>query len=323
MRKPKSKPFKNLHSNCMLKSRNLALLFNFILSLVFLNGLNAQSRPVDGWVDFGSSHVNKWLQFASGTMGPNALPVPEVDYALIGNRNKVEIGAHFHQMKGDTAINSFLRFSWNVVPSKVVVELWGNPTETFRMTNEVRDKRQVYWDDTGWITHAGDLWISTKIQLLKGQKALPDLVLNYTTKTTTGLVDHARYTDAPLHYFYLAAGKSFFTSSPSALELRVSGQAGFYVWQTNMVEVSQDEGPMSGVGIQLKKGAFSLFNEWAGYWGYDAYSINGETGRNNNDPLIMRLRLELDKKAIWRLEYQYGFRNYPYQTFRLSGTIRF
>jgi hypothetical protein len=297
-------------------------LFTSFLTLVIILA-NAQSRPTKGWIDFGSSHANKWLQFSSQTMGPNALPVPYVSMAQLVDKSELEIGAHYHQMRGDTTLNSYFRLLWNVAPGKMAVEFWGCPTETFRMTNEVRDYRQVYWDDQGWITHAGDLWISTYIQLLKGKGRAPDLLINYSLKTTTGIIDHARYTDAPIHYFYLAAGKSYFPATLFFDHIRISGQLGFYVWQTNMVEVSQDEGPMYGLALKCEKGPFSLIAECSGYYGYDAYRLRGEAGIGNNDPLIVRAALLFRQKLTWKAEYQHGFRNYPYGTLRLSAMIQF
>lgn len=51
----------------------------FFIFVVFCISVSGQSRDHGKWIDFGSSHVNKWLQIAPGKMGPNALPVPEMD----------------------------------------------------------------------------------------------------------------------------------------------------------------------------------------------------------------------------------------------------
>ncbi len=285
--------------------------------------LEAQTRPTNDWTDFGSTHVNRWLQFSPQTMGPNALPVPSTEMALIEEKSHIEVGAHYHWMPGDTVLNSFLSIYWCIAPKRVAVEIWACPTETFHMGNEVRDQRQIYWDDQGWTTVPGDIWISTYVQLLRDERYFPDLVLNYSTKTTTGSSTHARYTDAPLHYFYLAAGKNIPLEGYLFDQVRISGQIGFYVWQTNMVEVSQDEGPMFGLALLLRKGCFSLTNEFSGYSGYDAYRIRGDLGRNNNDPLLFRSKLEAGRKIKGKVEFQTGFRNCPYQTFRAGMVYSF
>lgn len=303
--------------------------FFFFLMLLFTLPAWSQRAPRDQWIDFGSSHSSKYLQIAAAKMGPNALPVPRMDYAMIGIQSAIETGVHYHQMKGDTSLNSFLNIQWVVAPQRVKVEIWGQPSETFRMSNEVRDFRQVIFDDTGWITEAGDLWISTYIQVLKAQKYLPDVVINYTTKTTTGSNRHARYTDANLNYFYFALGKSFHFEQGLLDEIRLAGLLGFYVWQTNKVEMAQDEGPVFNAGIQLRKEQFSLFTELGGYTGYDAYNylnrIYGEgTIKGYNDPLIMRFRLEhMTESFGFSGEYQLGLRDYAYQTFRVNLQYRF
>ena len=125
--------------------------------LIFSIPTFSQSRSTSDWTNFGSSHISKWIQVAPGKMGPNALPVPEMDYAEIGAQSSFEAGIHSHVMKGDTAVNSYFAFQWSVVPEKIAVKLWGFPTETFRMNNEVRDERQIYYDDEGWKTTTGDL----------------------------------------------------------------------------------------------------------------------------------------------------------------------
>lgn len=303
------------------------IVFAFILFLTFQ--LKAQRAPKTNWIDFGSSHIAKYLQIAPGKMGPNALPVPLMDYALIGDETKIEVGAHYHQMEGDTAINSYFSWKWNIAPGRAIVEFWGQPSETYHMTNEVRDFRQVWKDDEGWTTEAGDLWISTYIQILKNKKYLPDLTINYTCKTTTGGNLNARYTDANLNYFYLAAGKSFYFKSKIIDEIRAAGFAGFYVWQTNKVEMAQDEGPVFEFGLQLRKGAYSWYNEFGGYSGYDAYKfLNQKYGEGfilgYNDPLIFRTRVEkAGKKLNYTLEYQTGFRDYNYQTLRIGVIYHF
>ncbi|HKL34263.1 MAG TPA: hypothetical protein VJ919_17110 [Tangfeifania sp.] len=290
-----------------------------VITALFFVQLNAisQSRNRQDWIDFGSSHINKWLQIAPAKLGPNALPVPEMDYAQIGKASKLEAGVHSHFMKGDTAVNSFLNIHWVVVPEKVEISFWGYPGETFRMTNEVRNDRQIFYDDEGWITSQGDLWISTRIQLLKNRKTFPDITLNYTFKNTTGHPKHGRYSDAGTTYFYAAFGKSFFPENFFVDEIRLAGMAGYYIWQTNKVEMAQDEGPLFEAGIRLVHKKVSFINEIGGYSGYDAYEYIGITG--NNDPVVYRLKFLLTGKKIdWKGEFMTGLHDYHYNTFKLN-----
>ncbi|MFA9388867.1 MAG: hypothetical protein ACERKD_03620 [Prolixibacteraceae bacterium] len=301
----------------------------FIFILFATSHLEAQRASRSNWIDFGSSHATKYLQFAAGKMGPNALPVPRMDYATIGDQTKVELGAQYHQMTGDTTVNSYFNWQWNIAPGRAIVEFWGQPSETFRISNDVRDFRQISADDQGWSTEAGDLWISTYIQVLKEKKYWPDIVLNITTKTTTGSNINGRYTDANLNYFYTAIGKSAHLNSKIIDEIRVAGLFGFYVWQVNKVEMAQDEGPVFELGLQIRKGSFNWFNEFGGYTGYDAYEfmdkVSGEDNiQGYNDPLIFRTRIEKAGKHFnYTAEYQTGFRDYNYQTFRLGVIYHF
>ncbi|QGY44478.1 hypothetical protein GM418_12655 [Maribellus comscasis] len=296
---------------------------SFVLLLLLLScSAYSQSRSTKEWINFGSSHISKWIQVAPGKLGPNALPVPEMDYAEIGTQSEFEAGIHSHFMKGDTAVNSYLAFQWTVVPEKVAFKLWGFPTETFRMNNEIRDERQIFYDDKGWQTSGGDLWISTFIQLMKNRGNWPDLVLNYSMKTTTGSILHARYTDGMAHYFYLSLGKSFYPNNSFFDEIRLAAMGGFYEWQTNKVEMAQDEGPLFEAGIKVKHNSFVLANEIGGYFAYGAYHFMGVKGYNN--PIIYRLRLIKEgKKMDWKLEYKTGWQDYNYTTFKIEVAYHF
>lgn len=301
------------------------LLFIAIVPIISFS----QTRDMSNWIDFGSDNVSKYLQIAPGKLGPNALLTPRMDYARVGTENKAELGAHYHYMKGDTAINSFFSFYWSIAPGRAAIEIWGQPSETFHMSNEVRDERQIYYDDTGWTTQAGDILISTYVQLVKEKKYIPSVSINYTLKTTTGSNTQGRFTNADMDYFYMAAGKSFCFDKGFIDEIRIAGLLGFYVWQTNKVEMGQDEGPVFEGGVQLRKENFNLYVEYGGFKGWDAYEfIDRISGQNriegNNDPLIMRTRLEKTGKHFdFTIEYQTGFRDYHYQTFRFGTIYRF
>lgn len=291
----------------------------FVLSCFLSSG---QSRSTENWIDFGNDHISKWLQIAPGKLGPNSLPVPYMDYGLLDSLSNIETGVHAHYMKGDRAINSYTSFYWAVVPKRVVVHLWAFPSETFQTDNSVRDERQIYNDDTGWITEGGDLWISTFVQLLKDQKIWPDITLNYSAKTTTGGALQGRYTDAMANYYYGAFGKSVILKKNFIDKVRFGIMFGFYVWQTNKVELAQDEGPMYEFGMDLNHKNLSWRNEIGGYSGYDAYGFIGVRG--SNDPLIYKTNFTLSGNRFgWKWEYQTGIHDYHYQTFRFSMFYKF
>ncbi len=301
----------------LMKRNFLALFLLFPTFWIF-----GQSRPTGEWIDFGSDHINKWLQIAPAKLGPNALPVPAMDFARLDSSSNIEAGLHAHVMEGDNALNTYLSFYWAVVPKRVVVQIWGNPTETFQTDNSVRDERQIYYDDTGWITQVGDLWISTYVQLVKGKKRWPDIGINYSHKTTTGGAVQGRYTEGGAEYYYIAFGKSLFPKNGFINEVRLALMGGFYVWQTNKVEMAQDDGGLFEFGFSLKSKNISWQNEIGGFNAYDAYRYMNVRG--NNDPLVIRSNIiRSGKKFDYKLEYQTGLHDYHYNTFRFSVFYNF
>jgi hypothetical protein len=284
----------------------------------------SQNRDRSDWNDFGSSHINKWLQIAPAALGPNSLPVPFMDYARLDSVSNIEVGAHGHFMDGDKGVNSYLSLYWAVVPKRVVVHIWGYPSETFQTDNAVRDERQIFYDDTGWITQTGDFWISTYIQLVKEQEKWPGISISYSAKTTTGGAIQGRFTDAPANAYYAAFGKSFCPKKGFIDEVRIGLMAGFYVWQTNKVELAQDEGPLYQLGVDLKHRNWSWKNEIGGYNGYDVYQYQYPEVHAANDPLIYKTNLRFAANRFdWKIEYQTGLYDYLYNTFRFSVFYKF
>jgi hypothetical protein len=293
----------------------------FFVVLLSFTGYG-QTRPTDDWIDFGSDHINKWLQIAPSKLGPNALPVPFMDYGLLDSLSNIETGVHGHFMKGDRAINSYFSCYWAVVPKRVGVQVWGFPSETYRTHNSVRTARQIYYDDAGWMTKVGDFWISTSIQIVKDKKYWPDITINYSAKTTIGDAVDGRYTDAPANYYYVAAGKSLHLKTGFIDEIRLGTLAGFYVWQTNKVELAQDEGALYEFGIDLIHKNLSWRNEIGGYSAYGGYQFIGVD--DDNDPLVFRTNFKNSGDRFdWKLEYQTGLRDYDYQTIRMSVFYKF
>jgi hypothetical protein len=94
------------------------------------------------------------------------------------------------------------------------------------------------------------------------------------------------------------------------------------VWQTNKVELAQDEGALYEIGVDLKHKNLSWRNEIGGYSGYGGYQYIGVD--DNNDPLIFRTNFKSSGERFdWKLEFQTGFRDYNYQTIRMSVFYKF
>ncbi|MDP4185873.1 MAG: hypothetical protein Q8862_12035, partial [Bacteroidota bacterium] len=274
-----------------------------------------QTRSHPPFVSRDGDDVYKYLLFAPGMMGPNALPVPNVAHGRVGETLDLELGVDGHSMTGDHAVNSYFNLYYPIVSGVVAIQLFAYPTETFRMSNAVRDQRQIYYDDTGVITQTGDLYFLTELQILKNRKWFPDMAFTYAYKTTTGDVKHARYTHSPAHYFHISLGKEYSLNS-FVRKMGFYGMGGLFVWQTNREEVSQDEGPLFGFENKLWVKHFCLTQSISGYHAYE------ETGENK--PVIYKVKMGREgKKLDVGIEYQKGLRNYYYNTLRLSIVFHF
>jgi hypothetical protein len=69
----------------------------------------------------------------------------------------------------------------------------------------------------------------------------------------------------------------FFQGKVLLMMIRLAAiMGGFYVWQTNKVELAQDEGALYEFGIDLNHKNLSWKNEIGGYNGYDVYHVSLE-----------------------------------------------
>ena len=131
---------------------------------------------------------------------------------------------------------------------------------------------------------AGDVYVSTDIQLLKARKFTPDITLRAAIKTASGgSFEKARYYDNPGYFFDMSVGKSLYfgkgktfpyaDATDAKMELRFAGSAGFLCWQTD--NGRQNDAVM--YGLQMFITYYTLYPdpqghmcEYADIYGYDA-----------------------------------------------------
>lgn len=258
----------------------------------------------------------KCLVIAPGYMGPNALPVPEIQTALVRNRLELEVTSENYFGKWDNTHNLFVKAYIPIAKGKVAVEMYGVPLEYYRSAEQIQAERMIVpWNYKKEEYTIGDLYVGTIVQILRDKKYLPDVSISAHFKTASGgNLKNARFTDAPAYFFNTAFGKVLPFRSRWLDYVHFYANFGFYVWQTYSDSFPQDDAFLYGVGINLKSGKYMLHTQTGGYQGYI----------QQDKPVVLRLQLSREfKKFNALLGYQWGIRHFPFQTLRVGVSYFF
>ena len=196
-----------------------------------------------------------------GKMGPNALPVPQVNRTQVGNALIFQSAYENHwDPAGDHTVNPYL---YLMIPIKETVGfiIYTRPFETFQTTSALQQLRHA---DSSSGVSAGDLSFQTMIQLLNEQKSPISLTFNAAVKTTTGKdLNSARHINAPAYFIDFTCGKSFMLDK---WNVSFAAMIGFMAWQVNVD--MQNDAPYGGVRLELQRDGWTLASEIGGYYGW-------------------------------------------------------
>jgi hypothetical protein len=263
-------------------------------------------------IGLGNTVREKYIITTPGYMGPNALPIPEVNKGLVNPNTNFKVSAETHNGKGDNTQNMYAQIYYSVVPGKIAIKLYGVPIEHFSLTDNAKQNRRILNSkNTGYTI--GDLYFSSELQLIKSSRFFPDAVLTLTCKTASGNnLRLARFTDAPAYSFDVAFGKDLNIPVKGFKAARIYGSGGFFAWQTNSDIHRQDDAMSYGVGLETNYLQWKLNQVFAGYIGY----IN-----LRDKPSVYRLQLARQEKHFnYGLEFQYGLTDFNYTTYKVSVT---
>ncbi len=257
---------------------------------------------------------------APAYFGPNALPIPDMLDGRVQGALRVELAAdgYFGYQKDQTA-DLFAKINIPLWTDRVNLSVWMPIMEWYRMTPERQRTCRIQDNEPISGHEAGDVYVSTDIQLLKARKYTPDIALRAALKTASGgSFDKARYFDDPGYWFDLAIGKSMYISREAKVEsqksentlveLRLAGSLGFLCWQTD--NGRQNDAVMYGVQLLAKAEYVSLRATWGGYVGWEQYG---------DRPMTLKVQLSGHVKGFEPfLAYQYGINDYPFHQFRVG-----
>lgn len=287
--------------------KRILFLVSFCLAVT---SVNAQEwgwwNELHGW-EPGMPGWRSYITISPGYLGPNALPVPDMNNGVLEQSKSLKVSTDFHFRTGDQTQNIAGQFYYPF-SDRIAVSVYGVMLEHYSMSDQIRDERAAR-DRDGEGLAIGDLYFATWIQLVKGRK-FPNTLLRMVGKTASGgRLDAARYADSPGYFFDITFSKELKSVAGNWL-LRPFVASGFYSWQTNDMENLQNDAFMYGAGIELDQSDWNITNSVSGYSGY----------KDERDcPMVYTLSLErsLKKDAI-QLQYIVGLRDWEYQSLKLA-----
>lgn len=259
--------------------------------------------------------LNGEVKYAPARFGPNANPVPEMTDVRIPTKTTVSLMGDYYFGYGDKTTNGYVKIELPLLPERVSFKLWFTTLENYIVTPELSVARGMNGNLTG--KPNGDLYVQTRISILKERKNAPAIILNTTLKTASGtMFNEKRYYDTPGYYFDVEFGKSFYTKSKFINEIRTVGNFGFLCWETSGSR--QNDAPMYGAKLIIGNDKWKLENTLSGYWGW--MHTHPTYGANYGDaPLVYAAKFTILAGYMdYFAQYQYGIKDFPYQQIRVG-----
>lgn len=288
-------------------SRMVRVIGYRLLVIVFLlSPLASHLSPLLAEVPIERPDLSKPTGIAPAYFGPNALPVIDMSDGLTQSQLHLELAGEGYIGYG-TKNNTVDLFARVCVP---LFTRWANVS--------------VWMPVYGWYEQydgkgsgAGDVWLSTDIQVLHNEwfktekaKYIPQMTLRLGMKTASGeQFERRRHFDCPAYFFDAAIGQSF---ACKQVTFRVAGSAGFLCWQTD--NARQNDAVMYGLQAQVRHEYVSLQATWGGYVGWE---------KHGDAPMSIKARLAGYVKGFEPyVQYQYGIKDYPFHQVKMGLIYR-
>lgn len=253
-------------------------------------------------------------KYSPSWFGPNANPVPEFTDARIPSKTTVSIMGDYYFGFGDQTKNAYFKVEVPLLSERVSLKVWTTLFEHYQVTDIVSAERNMNGNTSG--TASGDIYVQTRILILKEKKFIPNIILNSTLKTASG-TNHLerRYFDTPGYYFDLEVGKSIYTKCKFISEIRAVANYGFLCWETER-QSTQNDAPMYGGKIIIGNEHWKFENTLSGYKGWMHENYGSDYG---DYPLVYATKLTILTKNInYFAQYQYGIKDFPYHQIRVG-----
>ncbi len=254
------------------------------------------------------------IKYSTSWFGPNANPVPEFTDARIPAKTTISLMGDYYFGYEDQTTNGYVKVEIPLLPEGVSLKLWSTVLEHFNTSDELMQVRGAS-KASGF--EGGDVYVQTRIRLLKEQNSLPSIILNSTLKSASAkTVTTRRYFDTPGYYFDAEIGKSFYTKSNFINEIRLVGNVGFMCWETT--NSTQDDATMYGGKLIIGNTGWKLENTVSGYTGW-MHSNRYYSSDYGDSPMVYAAKFTLmSKKIEYFAQYQYGITDFPYHQIRVG-----
>lgn len=296
---------------------NMRKLFVSCILVLFAFNLNSQDE-YEWWnIKHNWDGVSSWMKYiiySPSYMGPNSLPVPEVNKAEFDKNYYFNLGSIYHRSEGDKTFNFTTQINLPVAKDRMGILINYMPVEFYRTDTMTRDIRRARdYEPDGY--SLGDFYFTTFLQIIKDHPKLPDVLFSINLKTASGTnLRNARNTDAPGYYFDISFGKDFTLSGENFKWIRPYAMLGFYCYQTNWYKYPQNDAFLYGSGLEYGFKKFKITTEIGGYIGY--FDLDDK-------PMVFRTEIKSITNAItdYKLFFQTGLNDFPYTSFGISAYI--
>ncbi|MCQ2342734.1 MAG: hypothetical protein MJZ75_04485 [Paludibacteraceae bacterium] len=251
---------------------------------------------------------NSNTHISTAYFGPNAFPIPDMLDGRTCPTLQIEVaGDYYHGFAQDKTADLFLRTRIPLFTPRVNLTIWMPVVEGYWMTLD--RQRQCEMQDTMAVTGhgAGDVYVSTDIQLLQGRRWWPDIAVRAAFKTASGGQYYLRrHFDDPGYWCDLSVGKGFMVKN---VELRLAVDWGFLCWQTTTG--CQNDAWLYGVTAQMDAPHIRARVCFSGYKGWETCG--------GDKPMSIKAELRGKIKGCEPfIGYQYGIQDYPFHQLRVG-----
>jgi len=272
------------------------------LLLLFLLLGSLESKGQFGWWNSlhnwdGTTPWTSYLNYAHAYLGPNALPIPE----FVNEERNYFKSSTQHSLRNDDAFHNWHNeLFWK--RGKTRFQLIHQSVEYFQTTDEVRDLRASR-GESGRGLVAGDFIINVSTQLYHQNNSWYHLTAH--TKTASGPLFDARFTDAPGYAYFISGTHRMYTRiGIRRQEHTLQWDAGFGVYQTFWTSYPQNDGFIGNLKWTLKDRRMEYS---AGVRTFTGYFLDGDW------PRILDVRVGKKLKSS-KIEWYTtaGLNDYPF-----------